>query len=207
MPLNNSGPISIGGSTAGQSINLELGRAATASSNLNESALRTLAGVPSGAISLSNFYGKSNFTANLPDYVGSGINLSQFFIASGAASREAGVEIVLNSNGTGAYRRFDNTNGTVNLTTFTWLTGGGSSGDYYAHMANPSGSSFTSSSPTNTALALSTGRIWTLQAVATLNTSDYRSLTSTLQIRTVDGTVLVSRSVSMEAEVINGIPP
>lgn len=60
MTLNASGPLSIGGSTAGQSINLELGRAAGATSNLNESALRTLAGVASGAISISNFYGKSN---------------------------------------------------------------------------------------------------------------------------------------------------
>lgn len=62
MALNGSGPISIGGSTAGQSINLELGRAAGATSNLNESALRTLAGVPSGAIDLQDFYGKSNRT-------------------------------------------------------------------------------------------------------------------------------------------------
>lgn len=60
MALNSSGTISIGGSTAGQSINLELGRAATTSSNLNETALRTLAGVASGAIALNNFYGKSN---------------------------------------------------------------------------------------------------------------------------------------------------
>jgi len=66
MPLNSSGPISIGGSTAGESINLELGRSATAQSNLNESDLRTLAGVASGAISLSNFYGKAN-VAFTPD--------------------------------------------------------------------------------------------------------------------------------------------
>lgn len=65
MPLNTSGPISIGGSTTGQSINLELGRAAGASSNLNESALRTLAALPSGAISLSDFYGKSNSTFSI----------------------------------------------------------------------------------------------------------------------------------------------
>ncbi|MDE2000806.1 MAG: hypothetical protein KGI52_17975 [Burkholderiales bacterium] len=65
MPLNSSGPISIGGSTVGQSINLELGRAAGASSNLNETALRNLAVVASGAISLSNFYGKSNSTFNI----------------------------------------------------------------------------------------------------------------------------------------------
>lgn len=63
MPLNGSGQISIGGATVGQSINLELGRAATATSQMNETALRTLAGVASGAISLSNFYGKSNALA------------------------------------------------------------------------------------------------------------------------------------------------
>jgi hypothetical protein len=62
MPLAASGTISIGGSTATRSINLELGRAAGASSNLNETALRSLAGVASGAISLSNFYGKSSLS-------------------------------------------------------------------------------------------------------------------------------------------------
>jgi hypothetical protein len=64
MALNSSGPISIGGSTAGQSINLELNRSATATSSLNEAALRTLAGIASGQISLSNFYGKSNYLGN-----------------------------------------------------------------------------------------------------------------------------------------------
>jgi hypothetical protein len=60
MALNASGPISIGGATTGESINLELGRSATATSQMNESAMRSLAGVASGAISLSSFYGKSN---------------------------------------------------------------------------------------------------------------------------------------------------
>lgn len=60
MTMNSSGPISIGGSTAGQSINLEVGRSATTTSSLNDSSLRTLAGVASGQISFSNFYGKSN---------------------------------------------------------------------------------------------------------------------------------------------------
>ena len=66
MPLNGSGPISIGGSTAGQSINLELGRAAGATSSLDETSLRSLAGVASGTISLSSFYGKSSFTISSP---------------------------------------------------------------------------------------------------------------------------------------------
>ena len=40
-------------------VNTELGRSATASINLNESAVRTLAGVSSGAISMNNLRGKS----------------------------------------------------------------------------------------------------------------------------------------------------
>ena len=59
MALVSSGTISIGGTTTNRSINLELGRSATATSSLNETALRNLAGVSSGTISLSNFYGKS----------------------------------------------------------------------------------------------------------------------------------------------------
>lgn len=61
MTLASSGTISIGGSTANRSINQELGRSATATSSLGETSLRTLAGVSSGAISLSNFHGKSNY--------------------------------------------------------------------------------------------------------------------------------------------------
>jgi hypothetical protein len=60
MALNSSGPISLGGATTGQSVNLELGNAATAVASINSTPFRTLAGVPSGAIALSNFYGKSN---------------------------------------------------------------------------------------------------------------------------------------------------
>jgi hypothetical protein len=61
MPLNSSGPISLGGSTAGQSIAVELGQSATAQISLNDAAVRSLAGVPSGAITMpTNFYGKSS---------------------------------------------------------------------------------------------------------------------------------------------------
>lgn len=63
MTLNASGPISLGGSTVGQSINLELGQSATALASINATNFRALAGVSSGQISLSNFYGKSSGTA------------------------------------------------------------------------------------------------------------------------------------------------
>lgn len=68
MPLNASGAISIGGSTTGESVNLELNLAASYTSSLNDAAFRTLAAVPSGAISLSNFYGKSNLQLSYVTY-------------------------------------------------------------------------------------------------------------------------------------------
>jgi len=60
MTLNASGPLSFGGATTGQSINLELGVSATALASINSTSFRTLANVPSGQISVSNFYSKSN---------------------------------------------------------------------------------------------------------------------------------------------------
>jgi hypothetical protein len=67
MALNSSGPISLGGATSGQSINLENGQTATALVSLNDSAVRSLAGVSSGVIVMpTDFYGKSNaFSFNL----------------------------------------------------------------------------------------------------------------------------------------------
>lgn len=63
MALNSSGPISLAGSTLGESIALELSLSATAQISLNDSALRTLANIVSGVISLSNFRGASAFIA------------------------------------------------------------------------------------------------------------------------------------------------
>jgi hypothetical protein len=61
MALNASGPISLGGTTTGQSIEVELGGTGTTQISLNDAAVRTLAGVASGAITMpTNFYGKSN---------------------------------------------------------------------------------------------------------------------------------------------------
>ena len=60
MALATSGTMSIGGSTATRSINLELGRGATATSSLGEADFRGLAGVASGAISMSGFHGASS---------------------------------------------------------------------------------------------------------------------------------------------------
>lgn len=60
MALNSSGQISLGGTTVGQSIEKELGGTGTSQISFNDSNVRTLAGVPTGQISMpTNFYGKN----------------------------------------------------------------------------------------------------------------------------------------------------
>lgn len=58
MTLNSSGPLDLAGNTAGQSIAHELGRPNTPT-DFNQPDVRALAGIPSGPISLTDFYGKS----------------------------------------------------------------------------------------------------------------------------------------------------
>lgn len=191
-------------------VNTELGRSSTANISMNEAAVRSLAGVGGSGtvISMDNLRGKSSLAATLPDYgVTSGwIDLDRFYFNAGASYGEAIVDIILFSSGTGAYRYGDSGTATTNFTSFTWKTGGGSAGDYYAHMAAPSGGSFAAaSSATNTALALSSNRIWQLLVTSSGNPSNNSQyLTSTLQIRKADGSALVSKSVSMSAEVALG---
>jgi hypothetical protein len=50
----------VSGAISFNAINVELGVAGTTQASLNQASYRTLAGVPSGAISLSDFYGKAN---------------------------------------------------------------------------------------------------------------------------------------------------
>lgn len=60
MALNSSGPISLAGSNVGESIALEIGRSPTATVEMTEALVRSLAGVPSGQIVVPNdFWGKA----------------------------------------------------------------------------------------------------------------------------------------------------
>lgn len=77
MTLPASGPISF------NNINVELGVSGTTQASLGQTSYRTLAGVPSGAISMSNFYGKSNaFAASIASNQ-TNFNLRTWALANG----------------------------------------------------------------------------------------------------------------------------
>jgi len=83
MPLNSSGPISLIGSTTGQSIAKELSLSETAQLSLFDSSVRNLLGVASGPISMFNGYGKSSsqsftITTNQQE-----LNLRTYLLANG----------------------------------------------------------------------------------------------------------------------------
>ena len=109
MTMNSSGPISLAGTTAGVSIEKENGGNGTTQISLNDSAVRTLAGVPSGAITMpTNFYGKANqFNYTISS------NQTNFCMRAGAVSAgwnqssklavTINSGVVLSANSTGAF--------------------------------------------------------------------------------------------------------
>ena len=112
MPLNPTGPISLGGLTAGQSIALEIAAPGTAQIALNDAGVRTLAGpafaTPGTVIIMpTDFYGKSSlFSFNVP--AGTDVNLRSAAITagwpgSGAVKATVQPGTTLQSSSTGGY--------------------------------------------------------------------------------------------------------
>jgi hypothetical protein len=184
MPLVSSGEISIGGSTTDRSINLELGLSATATSSLNDAALRTLAGVASGAISLSSFYGKANASVAISNQ--SAINNSKAGIGGTATA-------TYRLASTGAASR-TNVGGTLVSISGEWLTSGAASlFDVYATW---SGSGGTVGGTTGSWLNLATTREWTLSA-----TNNYQTRNLAIEIRLASsGAVLDTATIEFSVD-------
>ena len=157
----------------------------------------------SGAISLNNFYDayKVDLAAVLNNYNAGTYNIELIRSAvnlGGTAFAEVGIR--LNSDGTAAYYYTDTYTAETNFTSFTWKTGGGVVGDYYAYMYAPTGDAFDgASSATGSALVLSTSRSWRLSATATDPNTESKALSSTLEIRNSVGTVLASKTLAFTA--------
>lgn len=73
----------VSGAISFNNINVELGVAGTTQASLGQSSYRTLAGVPSGAISMSNFYGKANAFAFSISSSQNKANLRSLAVAAG----------------------------------------------------------------------------------------------------------------------------
>jgi hypothetical protein len=82
-------------------VNTELGRSATATISLNESAVRSLAGVSSGAISMNNLRGKSGVTFT-PD---GGTSSGSPVLLSDTQTYSASVSIQCSQNATWTWTR------------------------------------------------------------------------------------------------------
>lgn len=83
MTLQASGAISLG------NVSSELGVGSTTARSMNDSSSRTLAGVASGQISMSSFYGKSNFTPTTRIY-----SVFQSFATTGTETVPSGATSV-----------------------------------------------------------------------------------------------------------------
>ena len=115
MTLPASGQISF------NAINTELRVPATSTASLNQASYRTLAGVPSGAISLSNFYGKSH---RIPlSYTFSSHTANASLNVSTLSGYLTGLSDITVTVGSGIYL-YSTSTGTPGLT-----LSGGSSGD------------------------------------------------------------------------------
>jgi len=186
MTLATSGAISLGGSTATRSINLELGQSATAQVSMNDTNVRTLAGVASGAITMpTNFYGKSAVTISISNQ-----NLAEVTYVPFTAE----VRYRLNSNG--KVYEVTTAGGAVELE--QWCTPTSEAANYEAFATIVTGS--LTSGPVGSWVALSSTRDWVLEC-----TTPEGSFTCqfTVQIRRIGtATVLDTATINLTATLL-----
>ena len=186
MTLNSSGPISLGGSTAGQSINLELGKSATATVSLNDTDVRTLAGVASGAIVMpTNFYGKSSVIVNFSDWsvFAGNFGSSQAYYAIFGAG--AAIGKVYEAVNTGPYTFVEQ-----------WCTPTSQGGNYEVYVSVLAGS--LSAGTTGSWVALTGNPAWSVSISGSGN-SAYCQLGFQVR-RTGTGTVIDTWTVDLNAD-------
>jgi len=172
MALPVSGPISF------NAINVELDVAGTTQASLNQASYRTLAGVPSGEISLSDFYGKANdFTLTISSNQ-TNANLRTLAINAGwdgilrvVATINAGIYISSNSTGTPALTVNGSFPNGVELTNNGFIVargGAGGAGGIYTSGGTLSENTRTGSPGGAGGLALSVSSAITINNIGTI---------------------------------------
>ena len=129
MTLPVSGAISL------NQVNVELGLSGTTTISMNQASVRTLFGVPSGAISMSNGYGKANQFAFTISSNQTNANLRTLAVAAGwnqasalVATISGGIYISSNNTGTPALTVNGSFPGGVTLTNNGFIIGMGGNG-------------------------------------------------------------------------------
>jgi len=166
-------------------VNTELGRSSTATISLGETAVRTLAGVASGTISMDNLRGKSAETISISDHSITGYGLSS-----------AGAWYRLLSNGQA--QAATDYNGVATYFLENWVTPTSAAANYEVLVTVVSGSLAFTSATTGSWISLNTNRAWFVQRTG----NGYTSAQITVQIRRVGtSTVLDTATIYLEAEV------
>lgn len=137
----------VSGAISFNNINVELGVAGTTQASLGQASYRTLAGVPSGAISMSDFYGKSNTFSFTISSNQTNANLRSLAVAAGwnqssnvVATINSGVYVSSNSTGTPALTVNGSFPGGVSLVNNGIIAGMGGAGGIGGMYSNAPGS-------------------------------------------------------------------
>jgi len=136
----------VSGAISFNAINVELGVSGATQASLGQSSYRTLSGVASGAISMSNFYGKANQFAFTISSNQTNANLRTLAISAGwnqssalVATINSGIFVSSSSTGTPALTVNGSFPGGVTLTNNGIIQGMGGAGGGGAGIGNASG--------------------------------------------------------------------